>query len=366
MLISTAILQPIFSIGLERYMSTHRHPTAIHLVGSVPLADSEAVFRAVSSSIGAQVRRMPDGETGIRTNWLSWQIKFLSEHPDLEVVPPDPASQRPMPQVKLRGSAAASEITFKTLGYADVAKASYAVFARLKQSGVVPAHARFQVSLPTPIATVTAFVVPEDQAALEPAYERGLLAEVDQIAAAIPHSDLAIQWDVAVEFAILENFNLFRTSLHQSKDPQQEILDRLIRIGKRVPADVELGYHLCYGDAGHQHFKQPEDTSKLVAVANGVSAGLTRPINWIHLPVPRDRMDDAYFAPLRGLKLHPETELYLGLVHLTDGVEGTRKRMHAAQQAVATFGIATECGMGRRPPETIAALLQVHFEVAAK
>ena len=68
---------------------------------------------------------------------------------------------------------------------------------------------------------------------------------------------------------------------------------------------------------------------------------------------PRDRDDDAYFAPLTDLKLHPETQLVLGLVHHTDGIEGTRKRMQAADKVVSGYGIATECGMGRRPPETI-------------
>jgi hypothetical protein len=84
----------------------------------------------------------------------------------------------------------------------------------------------------------------------------------------------------------------------------------------------------------------------------------------MHMPVPRDRADDAYFAPLRDLKLHQETELYLGLVHIHDGAEGARGRIAAAQRAVAKFGVATECGMGRRPSETIPDLLRLHSAVA--
>ncbi len=82
------------------------------------------------------------------------------------------------------------------------------------------------------------------------------------------------------------------------------------------------------------------------------------------MPVPRDRTDNAYFAALRNLALHPETEIYLGLVHYTDGVEGTVGRIEAAQRAIADFGVATECGMGRRPPETIPDLLKIHAQVA--
>jgi hypothetical protein len=82
------------------------------------------------------------------------------------------------------------------------------------------------------------------------------------------------------------------------------------------------------------------------------------------MPVPRDRNDDAYFAPLSDLKLKPETELSLGLVHYTDGVAGTRRRLMTAERRAKGFSIATECGFGRRDPATIPELLRIHAEVA--
>ena len=82
------------------------------------------------------------------------------------------------------------------------------------------------------------------------------------------------------------------------------------------------------------------------------------------MPVPKERDDDAYFAPLAGLALKPGCELYLGLLHRTGGIDGTRRRIAAAEKAVSDFGIATECGFGRRPAETIPALLRQHAEVA--
>ena len=41
-------------------------------------------------------------------------------------------------------------------------------------------------------------------------------------------------------------------------------------------------------------------------------------------------------------------ELCLGLVHYTDGVEGSRKRLATARKFAPNFSIATECGFGRR------------------
>jgi hypothetical protein len=82
------------------------------------------------------------------------------------------------------------------------------------------------------------------------------------------------------------------------------------------------------------------------------------------MPVPRDRSDEAYFAPLKALRLKPDTELSLGLVHYTDGVAGSRNRLATAEKFVTEFSIATECGFGRRRPDTIPELLRIHAEVA--
>ena len=58
------------------------------LVGSVPLASAELVFRTVAAEIGDRLRRIPDGETGPRSDWIVWQLPVFTSHPQLEVVPP--------------------------------------------------------------------------------------------------------------------------------------------------------------------------------------------------------------------------------------------------------------------------------------
>jgi ubiquinone/menaquinone biosynthesis C-methylase UbiE len=331
-----------------------------HLVGSVPLASAETVFETVAEQLGDRLRRLPDGETGPRSDWIVWQLPVFTSQPQLEVVPPGPNSWRPLPRVRLADGAAAERVRFEALGYAEAALASYRVFARLKRDGRVPAACRFQVCLPTPLAPISAFVAAEHQAALEPPYETRLLEELALVLREAPHDQLAIQWDTNFEFAMLEGvFPVWFA------DVKGGILARLLRLARHVPADVELGYHFCYGDVQHRHFKEPADAARLVEVANALAASLGRPLNWIHLPVPRDRADERYYAPLADLRLRAETELYLGLVHHTDGVDGTRRRMDAAARFASGFGVATECGWGRRPPATIPELLRIHHAVSA-
>jgi hypothetical protein len=64
------------------------------------------------------------------------------------------------------------------------------------------------------------------------------------------------------------------------------------------------------------------------------------------------------------LCLDPRTRLFLGLVHAMDGMDGVRRRAAAARRFAPSFGIATECGFGRRPAETIPALLELHRTAA--
>jgi hypothetical protein len=106
----------------------------------------------------------------------------------------------------------------------------------------------------------------------------------------------------------------------------------------------------------------PADASTLVRLANQVAA-FNHPPDWLHMPVPRDWAAPPAYAPLGGLSLPARTQVYLGLVHLTDGLAGAHQRIALASQSLPTFGIATECGWGRRPPETIPALLELHAAV---
>ena len=335
-------------------------PKGAHFVGSIPLDDAEAVFTTSAQRLGDRLTRVPDGETGPRLDWIVWQLHRLMADPRFEVIPPGERNYAPNPRVAVKEGIAISDVDFDTLGYAEAARASWQVFSKLQEQGDLPAHWRFQVSLPTPLAPIHAFVLPGQELALEPAYEEAMRHDVEEIASFVPHDKLAFQWDTAVELGILEE--VFPP--YWEGDARQGVIERLLRYGSWVPTDVQLGYHLCYGDFEHAHFKQPADTRKLVDVANALSAGLTRSLDWIHLPVPRDRDDIAYFSPLADLTLHPETELYLGLVHFTDGEEGTRRRVDAASKVVSSFGVATECGMGRRPAEQLPTLFGIHAAVS--
>lgn len=330
------------------------------LVGSVPLADADAVFAAAGAELGPLLDRMPDGETGERAGWIGWQSTLFAAQTALEQIGARERDYQHVPPYRLRPGRSGSDVRFGDLGYARTALASYARFTAAREAGIVPAHVRFQTSLPTPWAPVYSCIAYASQAAVYPAYEAALADELARICAAIPHRDLSVQWDVATEMSWLED--VYPAPMHDAWDG---VVSTLAQLGARVPGEVELGYHLCYGSMRNRHWKEPQDTAVLVRLCNALAAAVPRRIDWLHVPVPANRSDDAYFAPLRALRLGAGTAFYLGVVG-ADGVAPARRRIEAAARILSDFGIAAECGLGRYDPATVPELLRVHAQAARR
>jgi hypothetical protein len=332
------------------------------LVGSVPLDDSEAVFRALAKHLGPAASRYPDGETKERTNWVRWQRHLFDSNTDLVLTGPRklPGFQDNLtrPFYALREGIDPTQLRFGEMGYAAKAIESHRVFTRLRESGAIPAGLRFQVSLPTVVSLLTVFVALEDRTHVEPALEAAMRREVERIAAAIPPNELAIQWDFCHEVVGHDG----GIALHFD-NILENATQRLCGLLDCIPADVEAGVHLCYGDPGHKHVIEPKDCGTCVDFTTRILTKSPRNVTWVHIPIPRAWDDFQFYKPLSLLK-DASTQIYLGLVHYTDGVEGTLQRIGLARNALPTFGIATECGFGRRDPATVPQLLDIHRATA--
>ena len=346
-------------------------PTAVHFNGSVNLPDAETVMREISSRIPKGVRRMTDGETGDRGYWIHFQVSKFQQMPEFETVSVRRAYQTAAdapetPQLRLTEDASAEMIDWPNLGYADAYTESFAIFDRLQNEGSIPAGVRFQLQYPTPLASMAGTIAPEDQPKVAPSYAEALFADLDTALERLVHERIAVQWDVAVEFGALEG-------AMGPKVPLDQIAAGLVRCLERVPADVPVGTHLCYGDYGHEHFKQPESLQMQVDLVNAVSAASKRTLNFVSFTVPQGRNDIAYFEPLGGLATGPDTELYFALVpyHPDDQAPGTTAEQIENIDAVLMnspagarhWGICTECGMGRVDADDLPGLLDLHAQI---
>jgi hypothetical protein len=339
----------------------------VHLVGSVPMANAREVFEKVSAALGPRIKRLPDGETGERGDWITWLEPVFGRHPAFQKSGEFfrvHASGTGRERYALKPGIVEQDVRFDNLFYADIAKQSYTEFKRLKDDGTILASSKFQVDLVPAHSVIWLFLIDALHAPIDPIYNEAVKREIEKIAATIPHDELAIQFDVAsAVFARLERNEA--SSYGRTKAEMQETFGNIaVDLGNHVPADVDLLYHLCYGDSNHRHVVELTDMGDMVEFTNRVLRNIKRPVQLVHMPVPRNRVDDAYFEPLKRLAVRPEMELCLGLVHYTDGVEGTKRRIATAQRHIARFSIATECGFGRRDPVTIPELLRIHAVVA--
>jgi hypothetical protein len=352
------------------------------LVGGVPGNSADEVFRTVAPILGDLAIGLTDGEFGLRRFWIFFvAINTWDKHPDIELVRPNPDPIPGAPEwlppdyYACPWWGAKSGVQkirpVETLGYPAEALASYKVFCQLRDQGVIPKGARFQVSLPFPDDAVR--VVTNNAHNMDlmvDAYMDVMKRDVALLCRQIPNEDLVIQWDINWETVALEHGDYMPDVPPMQFKPTAAPMDRFERYIRELNAPiakgVHLGMHLCYGDLHHKHFKNPEDLATSVKMANRAVAVSPRPINHVQMSVPRHRSDDKYFEPLEDLKIG-DTTIYAGLVHYTDGVEGSKKRLEAFKRHFkGSTGVATECGLGRRPKDQqLTKLLEIHRDVAA-
>ena len=344
----------------------------VFFVGTSPYGYEET-FRRFSDAVDGLATRLPDGQ---QSGWLPGDA--LARTAGLVPGHDEPIQPTAITKTYRPGPAvAASEVVFDQLFYSRAAADAYEEFARLRAAGTIADGTRYQVSVPTPFTSCLFFdwdVVRD----LWPVFERAMFDEIEAISAAIPSRELAISWDVVSEFMLMA------TSESRASYSFDELVDGVRRCIDSVAEPIEVGLHFCYG--GHnsngnidarseteQKWLRPalrdlSDTEFMVSFFNAIKAAAHRPIQWLHVPVPQGHDDDAYYAPLEGLNLGRDTELYLGLVHLADDAAASRRKIDAARRHVGRFGVAAACGLGTVvsgiTPERIPEMLERHRSLA--
>jgi hypothetical protein len=363
-------------------MSRAQRP--VLLIGGIPGDSAEEVFRTVGPAVGDLAIGLTDGETGLRRFWIFFvAFNTWDKHPDLELERPvtERANIPGLPEWlpagyhALQWWRARPGITqlarIDSLGYPAEAARSYEIFKRLRAAGVIPRGVRFQQSLPFPDDAARLFTNDaRTMALMVDAYLDAMKRDVTRLAELIPHEDLVLQWDVNWETVAIEHGDHLPEVPPMQFKPNGDPMDRFLRYVRElnavVPPGVRVGLHLCYGDLHHKHFKDPQNLATSVEMANRAAEVSAHPIDFVQMSVPRHRDDDSFFEPLERLRLGEGT-VYAGLVHYTDGVEGSLRRLEAFKRHYAgPTGVSTECGLGRRPKDqSLERLLHIHREVAA-
>lgn len=366
-------------------------PTAVHFNGSVNLPDAGTVMHEVATRIPVGLRRITDGETGERNDWIAFQLAKIRKMPELGTAVDTPVSDA------AAGSVLPAEkpISWPDLGYANAYLESHGIFDQLRRRGDISEGIRFQVQYPTPLAPTYRLHSLGKGMAITRSYEAALFADLNRLLEKVPDRDLAVQWDVAIEIPYLEVKNRQKDHDGQSSSDGavfddyfertvreisalnptlDELAADVARCLDQVPTDVPTGLHLCYGDVDHHMALQPESLSVQVDFSNAVASMAKRPVSWVAFTVPEDRSDHKFFEPLRRLSLSSDTELFFGIVpyHPSEETQSSvAKQIALIDQLLALsptgpqdWGICTGCGLGRvDDADEIVRLLDLHREI---
>jgi len=322
------------------------------LVGSLPADSTEGALRSAAGFFGDLVFALPDGETGPRAAWVSYERERLARPNPGIVVLRETESPTGLPRHAYETPVfgirpGVSELHWDTWPRIDDAIEGYAVFSKLRADGVIPGGLRFQVGLPFPASALNAFKAhfAADYPVAERAFEDLVVRELQRLTEAIPPGDLAIQWDVCYEVLDLEG-KLAWTS----EGAWERFAGPVTRLTRLIPDDVLVGYHLCYGTFPEWPMYEASDMGALVRMANYAVASSGRTVDWLHLAGPRylRSEDRSFFRPLADLE-PGDARVFLGIVLPIDGDAGLRRRMATASRYVTDFGVAMYCGFGRQP-----------------
>jgi hypothetical protein len=223
---------------------------------------------------------------------------------------------------------------------------SYYVFRNLKKEGVLPAHLRFQVCLPLTYSAVAAFFPDNaDHARIVPGFTDALRTEVQKMVEKIPPSELAIQWDLAVENRYVEATLLKDGSAAAEKEALR-LMAPSREISPHIPREVELGYHTCFGTLNGWPSRQPKDLTGSVILINAAADSSERSVDFVHIPTLGTSREE-FFKPLAQLRIG-EAHVYIGLIHHLNGFQ-VREQILTARKYLPDFGVAAPCGFGRAP-----------------
>ncbi len=322
------------------------------LVGSLPSDSTEAALRSAAGFFGDLVFALPDGETGPRAGWVSYERERLVRPNEGVVTVAETESPTGLPRHAYETPVfgirpGVGELRFDSWPRIDDAIASYAVFSALRAQGVIPAGLRFQVGLPFPSSALNGFKADfaRDYPVAERAFEDLVARELRRLLAAIPAADLAIQWDMAYETQDIEGVLAWT-----GEGAWERFAGPVTRLTRLIPGEALVGYHLCYGTFPEWPMYEARDMGLMVRMANFAVAESGRTVDWLHLTGPRylRSEDRSFFRPL--VDLQPgDARVYLGIVLPLDGVAGLRRRVATASRYLPDFGVAMYCGFGRQP-----------------
>ncbi|MET7767868.1 hypothetical protein [Nocardia sp. NPDC005366] len=324
---------------------------AVHLVGSYPAETAEEAMLAMLDGAGSRLLTLPTGETSRYEYYIQPIIEGLAAQGVLEVKRAgswNSSRERTVYRVP-RGT----ELTGDSmeLGYHGEAVEALPIYRRLRAERDLP-------GLPLQIGMPTDFTLAFIAMGID-----GIRSHRDAFRDATVRDIAAIR-ELAGEEVIVQLEATAEMVLTAKSAPLHRGLDSILGIGKGIaasaaaaPAGTRFGVHLCVGSMNNRSRATMRDARPLVDLANSIARHWPsdRPLEYLHGPLAAGDVppsaDRRFYAPLSDLDLAPGTRFIAGFVHESPSLEEQSTTLRVIEEALdrRLDGIASACGLGRRP-----------------
>ena len=248
----------------------------VYLVGSVPMASATEVFETVSAALGTRIKRLPDGETGERGDWISWLEPVFSEHPPFRKSGEFfrvHATGTGRERYALKPGVDAAR---RALRQSVLRRYRQAVLCRLQATERCRKDSRrHEIPGRSGAGAFGDLAVPGRLACM-PRSIRSTMTRSSARSTRSPRPFRTMNWRSSSTSPprCLRALNATRRRATAAPRRRCRRSSRhiLVDLGNRVPGDIDLLYHLCYGDSGHKHVVEPTDMNDMVEFANRVVA----------------------------------------------------------------------------------------------
>ena len=352
-------------------MSTSDKRRRVLLVGSLPYGDEAAAMGRALELAGDRLVALPDGEIGERSDrypngdrsqWVAGLAGRLTREAALfDVVDPGTMNEQGFPvdfdsTARLRPRLKPAELGERlTLGYDTFARRSWPHFARLRASAP-RGDLRMQVGLPTGLGVAVSVLSPVRALRFAPSFAACVAGEARNLVAAVGAEDLLFQIEAPAEVVMAHRVP--RLAWPFAAGPVVDLV-------RRLPDQVPVGLHLCYGDLNNVAAIIPKDFGRLIGFAQSLLRRWpqSHTLAYIHLPFAAGSSpsptEPAAYRALGRLELPAGSRLVAGFVHETPTMESLKTLLETIETARgAQVDIATACGLGRRSPEIADELIQ--------
>ncbi|MBB5916550.1 hypothetical protein BJY24_005462 [Nocardia transvalensis] len=324
---------------------------AVHCVGSYPAESTDDAMSAMIDAAGPRLRSLPTGETRRYEFYVEPIIADLVAQGVLEPRPRRPWVSAPLPTIHRISRGRDTDTAAMDLGYPAEAAEALPVFERLRRDHDLPGLS-LQIGMPS--AFTLAFTAMGLPAALShrKVFADATVRAIERVRE-LAGDDVVIQLEGPAELVLMARAQ----HGHRLADTAVGTSRGLAALAAAAPAGTRFGVHLCLGSRGNKGGAALRTARPLVDMANSVAAHWPsdRPLEFVHAPFASGATpppsQPEFYAPLADLELGAGTAFYAGFVH--DGPEEAEQagtlRMIESALGRPVDGVASPCGLGRRP-----------------